>query len=701
MSYPDVHSYIPRTGNQDVDDQIQLFAILRRFDTPPSKATELIWKAAASEAGVHAFDSVSGKYLIHFAVRTGTIGIGDEDKASALVAALIGKGARADTRCKHANLLPVHHAANLGCSKVIRELAKHNCGIDGLAPSLNGGTALHIACAALNIAGVLALIENEANPFIVNDHNHVPLKESEIMYENGSDSPLYDDKVLLQIINLLRTYMANTRDKFVSKTEDVFTTLDGMWRDKFGKFFNGGKVEIKSNGALAAQDGSDWLDGSGKVLHGSLVSLNFGDRIVVLKYHPSPNEKLVEFSHDGSDISGVCLVRMTKEEQEASTGVEVADLDGFWEDETETFANGRAIDIRADGSVLIDEGGNNMIQGTAVRQFDGSIKISVGGSEMYCKYDATQDKLIQWSPDGTALANPCVLAKANLDIADPKQSELEMIEVGDRVLINNKKIGIVRYKGETHFNPGVTLYGISLKHAEGKHNGTVGTRTYFRCRPNHGTFATRNKLKKLSAEAMEDLSAPAARKPARQVSKYGRQSGTFASMIEPAPFSSSTMAAKGKTVGVHGGVAKAPEHFQRRSIKLSPTRYESPLATTRRGLSRTYSSNKAEQDARRSRKSRHSMASTSPPIVAAESFQVGSKVLADKTEMGIVKYIGGVDFDEGIYIGIALTGPKAIAAGKHNGTVDGRRYFKTTSKVGVLLPASKVTWRGHRVSSLL
>jgi hypothetical protein len=79
------------------------------------------------------------------------------------------------------------------------------------------------------------------------------------------------------------------------------------------------------------------------------------------------------------------------------------------------------------------------------------------------------------------------------------EREYQPIYVGDRVLVNNKKVGVVRYKGMTEFLKGATLYGIELDEPKGKHNGTVGTRTYFRCRAGFGIFAKRPKLKLLAA----------------------------------------------------------------------------------------------------------------------------------------------------------------------------------------------------------
>uniref|UniRef100_A0A7N6BGG2 Kinesin family member 13A n=1 Tax=Anabas testudineus TaxID=64144 RepID=A0A7N6BGG2_ANATE len=71
---------------------------------------------------------------------------------------------------------------------------------------------------------------------------------------------------------------------------------------------------------------------------------------------------------------------------------------------------------------------------------------------------------------------------------------------------------------------------------------------------------------------------------------------------------------------------------------------------------------------------------------------------------GIVHYVGGVEFAKGIWIGVKLD----MAVGKHNGTVQGRVYFRCPPGHGVFVKPSRLT-RGpssidteqvHRLSSI-
>jgi CAP-Gly domain-containing linker protein 3/4 len=57
---------------------------------------------------------------------------------------------------------------------------------------------------------------------------------------------------------------------------------------------------------------------------------------------------------------------------------------------------------------------------------------------------------------------------------------------------------------------------------------------------------------------------------------------------------------------------------------------------------------------------------------------------------GVIKYIGKVEFAEGIWLGLDMRGPK----GNHDGSVDGRRYFHCKKNYGVFVRPGAVTVRG-------
>ncbi|KAL5963165.1 CAP-Gly domain-containing linker protein 4 [Taenia solium] len=64
---------------------------------------------------------------------------------------------------------------------------------------------------------------------------------------------------------------------------------------------------------------------------------------------------------------------------------------------------------------------------------------------------------------------------------------------------------------------------------------------------------------------------------------------------------------------------------------------------------------------------------------------------------GTLRYIGPVDFTDGLWLGVELRGPH----GRHDGAVAGHRYFTCTPNHGVLVRPSRVTFRGINAAKLL
>ncbi len=65
--------------------------------------------------------------------------------------------------------------------------------------------------------------------------------------------------------------------------------------------------------------------------------------------------------------------------------------------------------------------------------------------------------------------------------------------VGDHVLVEGGKQGVVAFCGQTQFARGVWV-GVVLEVPEGKNNGVVAGVQYFDCEPNHGLFTRPQKL---------------------------------------------------------------------------------------------------------------------------------------------------------------------------------------------------------------
>ena len=64
---------------------------------------------------------------------------------------------------------------------------------------------------------------------------------------------------------------------------------------------------------------------------------------------------------------------------------------------------------------------------------------------------------------------------------------------------------------------------------------------------------------------------------------------------------------------------------------------------------------------------------------------------------GVVRYIGPVDFAEGVWLGVELRSPR----GKNDGSVRGKRYFSCKPSHGLLVRPNKVSVRGINGARLL
>lgn len=84
--------------------------------------------------------------------------------------------------------------------------------------------------------------------------------------------------------------------------------------------------------------------------------------------------------------------------------------------------------------------------------------------------------------------------------------------VGDRVLMDGQKEGIVGFVGSTQFAKGVWA-GIILDTPEGKNDGSVAGVQYFGCKPNHGLFTRLTKLRLVSKAPSSSPAPPAQPQP--------------------------------------------------------------------------------------------------------------------------------------------------------------------------------------------
>jgi hypothetical protein len=68
------------------------------------------------------------------------------------------------------------------------------------------------------------------------------------------------------------------------------------------------------------------------------------------------------------------------------------------------------------------------------------------------------------------------------------------VQVGDEIELKRGLFGVAMYLGTVDFAPGLWL-GVRIHEPKGKHDGTVGGRHYFTCRPKHGLFVRPDTLR--------------------------------------------------------------------------------------------------------------------------------------------------------------------------------------------------------------
>ncbi|VDK34203.1 unnamed protein product [Taenia asiatica] len=278
---------------------------------------------------------------------------------------------------------------------------------------------------------------------------------------------------------------------------------------------------------------------------------------------------------------------------------------------------------------------------------------------------------------------------AKVDTGLHKPSTTEDFKIGDRVLVAGLRRGTIRFVGETQFAPGRRRmsffssastraftsvifgvadiifkqqclriwYGVELSKAVGKNDGSVEGVRYFTCEPKHGVFAPALRLQRLP--------------PHNRSSVYASNNDMSQS--------------------VHADFL--PDCQRRRPV--------TPDCSRRSDLA--FGDNYASLG-----RPRPSTASVKASTVAGggrrwtsgsvEEFylQVGMQVLCTG-ELGTLRYIGPVDFTDGLWLGVELRGPH----GRHDGAVAGHRYFTCTPNHGVLVRPSRVTFRGINAAKLL
>jgi CAP-Gly domain-containing linker protein 3/4 len=259
----------------------------------------------------------------------------------------------------------------------------------------------------------------------------------------------------------------------------------------------------------------------------------------------------------------------------------------------------------------------------------------------------------------TGVSRPVNFPKIDVSHVTPKvetgltslKNKLAEASIGDRVMLVDRRKGMIRYSGETQFAPG-HWFGIELEKPLGKNDGSVNGIRYFHCPPNFGLFANPSRI-------MMFL------KPRYRSDESDNESEYSLNM----------------SVTSNDGYRMNPG--TRRRIR----------ALGKSNMSMRFSSYFG---------SKSQLASSSPFLSQSSAtnddtwLTLGVHVLVHN-EIGVVRYIGPVNFAEGLWLGIELRTPH----GKNDGSVQGKRYFNCKANHGLFVPPRNVSVRGINGAKLL
>lgn len=141
--------------------------------------------------------------------------------------------------------------------------------------------------------------------------------------------------------------------------------------------------------------------------------------------------------------------------------------------------------------------------GIVLDSFDGKNNGSVGGVQYF-----------ECEPNRGLFSKPEKLKlepKPQASVPADKNSEPSSgnFQVGDQVLVDGVKSGVIGFIGQTQFARGVWV-GVILDTPEGKNNGSVGGVHYFDCAPNHGLFTRIQKLTRIEPKPSPGQQRPPA-----------------------------------------------------------------------------------------------------------------------------------------------------------------------------------------------
>ncbi|XP_071439282.1 CAP-Gly domain-containing linker protein 4-like isoform X2 [Hetaerina americana] len=251
-------------------------------------------------------------------------------------------------------------------------------------------------------------------------------------------------------------------------------------------------------------------------------------------------------------------------------------------------------------------------------------------------------------------------------------NKLKEMNLGDKVIVrrngvsreNEDSCGWVRYIGATDFASG-TWIGVELdRKTEGRHDGSIGGKCYFTCPPQQGILIPVARFKRLSTKGKSS-----------NVGCHAFQSEGKKTV---------------ETIWEAYCVSSSKKNLVSGSKIMSSDSHNSTPKHLLRSFSTGHSLTVSLASSCRPRNCRANVLKRAKSCEGSgHTAAIGMNALYNH-KIGIVKYVGPVEFAEGNWLGLELRENK----GKHDGLVNGKRYFTSKPGHGIMVQSKNVTIHG-------
>ncbi|XP_057290662.1 CAP-Gly domain-containing linker protein 4-like isoform X2 [Hydractinia symbiolongicarpus] len=509
----------------------EIFAIMRQWVPQTQQHIEILIEEILKRGGhIDDRDGLTDMTLLHYAAKSGAIGVGDIETSCKVVKKLISLGANLIAKCRWTDMSALHYAVFFDIKPVVKILldAGNIHDIDQCSKEFDGGTALHIGCANKSYDSVETLISYGANPHYVNKLGKLPI--SCIPLGDDIDtSDVKSNQVIASLHQLLSTAMQNTEPK---KTHSLsLSTLQALG------------LEMNDQVIVAGKVGMLRFCGSTEFASGQWAGIELNEPVG---------------KNDGS-IAGV-----------------------------------KYFDCKPKYGIFAPL--------TRVNKYDGTLPVPLG---------------INGSRNSSTSS------------ADSNRPNLE---IGEKVVVAGQKIGIVQFVGPTKFASGIWV-GVELDQAAGKNDGAVSGVRYFECSPKHGVFAPLNKVKRIYGEE-ESFHDTVNNDTAERLLNDEN--------VTPEPVQT-------KSTEISSGTQNSVKKSTNSNTKI-------PHANINRNILLHSASSTPRSASSTPQQKKRTRLDTTLGAQINFTLKNGMSVYANN-ELGIVRFIGRVEFSDGIWLGVELRKP--------------------------------------------